>query len=211
MNQPIQLFALAAALLCGGCASSSVKQTWKAPGYQNGPVRKICVLAVDERGLVRKGFENRFIRDLEKRGQPAVVTYDTLSLPEIKANKEAAAAQMIAAGADSILLLRLVDQATYSHSTRATGERYVGVTTGIDTSYGWYDYYTVAFMDMGTVWSTTKQKLCFDASLFDLKTGGRLWSGLTQTVIKEDADRLVEADSLVAQVVTALRKDGMVR
>jgi len=214
MIKTIQLFTLVATLLCSGCATSSVKKTWKAPDYKGGPVQKICVLAVDERGLVRKGFENRFVRDLEKEGQPAIVTHDALSLQEIKASKETAAAQMTGAGADSVLLVRLVDQTTYSHSTRATGERYVGVTTGFGSDYGyygWYDYYTVAFMDMGTVWSTTKQKLFFDASLYDLKTGRRLWSALMETTLKEDADRLVEADSLVAKVVTALHQDGMVR
>ena len=107
--------------------------------------------------------------------------------------------------------MRLVDQTTYNRSVRATGERYVGVTTGMDNYYGWFDYYTVAFMDMGTVWSTTKQTLCFDASLFDLKSGRRLWSGLTTTVLKEEADRLEEADSLVAKIVAAMRKDGVIR
>jgi len=212
MKIPIPFLAMTATMLwLSGCASSSVKQTWKAPDHQGGPVKRVCVVAVDERGLVRKGFENRFVRDLEKQGQPAIVTHDALSLPDIKANKESAAATMSAAGADSVLLVRLVDQTTYNRSVRATGERYVGVTTGIDNYYGWYDYYTMAFMDMSTVWSTTKQTVVFDASLFDLKSGRRLWSGLTETVLQEEDDRLVEADSLVAKIVAAMRQDGVIR
>jgi hypothetical protein len=56
-----------------------------------------------------------------------------------------------------------------------------------------------------------KQDIYLDSSLFDLKTGQRLWSALTSTVLKENADRLVVADSLVAKVVGAMRKDGLIR
>ena len=38
----------------------------------------------------------------------------------------------------------------------------------------------------------------------------RLWSGITQTVLKEDVDRLTEADAFVAIVVNAMRKDGLI-
>ena len=82
-------FVAAVAVMClVGCASSSFKKTWKSPAYQGGPVQKVAVLAVDERGLVRTGFENRLVRDFDAHGQAAVVTHEVLSLQDIKANKE---------------------------------------------------------------------------------------------------------------------------
>ena len=198
----------AVALLLGGCASSSIKQTWKSPAFQGGQLGKISVLAVDERALVREALENRFVREFGAHGQDALATHNLLGLPEIKADKEAAAARVRAAGADSVLIIRLVDESTYSRQMRATPALYVSTVTGYE-SYGWYDYYSVAYTDMGVVWSSSKQNLYLDSSLFDLKTGQRLWSALTLTVLKEDADRLVVADSLVAKIVSALRKDGL--
>ena len=61
-----------ATLLCS-CAATSLKKTWKAPDCQQ-PVGKVAVLAIDDRGLVRQGFENRFVAQLTKAGAPAVVT-----------------------------------------------------------------------------------------------------------------------------------------
>jgi hypothetical protein len=212
MNSNIRLLAVAALALCfGGCAASSVKQTWKSPAHQGGPVGKIAVVAVDERSLVRQGFENRFVRDFRAQGQEAAVTHDLLGLPEIKADKEAAAARLRSAGADSVLIVRLVDQNTYNHQVRATSSKYAENVTDIESYYGWYDYYTVAFTDMTTIWSSTKLEILLDTSLYDLKSEKRLWSALTKTVLKDDTDRLAEADLLVAKVVAALRKDGMVR
>jgi hypothetical protein len=66
-------------------------------------------------------------------------------------------------------------------------------------------------MDMGTVWNSLEQRVYLDSSLYELKSGRRLWSCLTETVLKDDMDRLEALDVLVAKVVAALRKDGMVR
>lgn len=211
--KPSLAFVIALAGLClTGCASSSIKKTWKSSTYHGGPLKKVAVIGVDERGMVRKGIENRFVRDLGAHGQSAAVTYELMSLPDIKADKEAAVRALQSAGADSVLIVRLVDQTSYSRQIEARPEVYVPVTTGIDTSYtyGWYDYYTVAFMDMGASWGTTTQEVYLDSSLYDLTTGRRLWSALTLTKIKEGDDRLVVVDQLTSKVVGAMRKSGMV-
>lgn len=199
------------AVCLAGCASTSLKQTWKSPTQQGGPVQKVAVIAVDDRGMVRMGFENRFVRDLRARGQEAIVTHELMTLSEIKANKEAAAGKLIGAGADSVLIVRLADVTTYNRSVRATSEQYVGTVTGIDSYYGWYDYYSVAYMDMGTVWSSDKKTAYLDTSLYDLKSGNRIWSGLTKTVLKDDTDALVQADALTALVMKAMSRDALVR
>jgi hypothetical protein len=198
------------ALLLSGCASSSIKQSWKSPGYQGDPPKAIAIVAVADRGNVRAGIENRFVRDLHASGQDSTATYELLALPAIKEDKEGAAARFRAAGADAVLIVRLVDQATYSRTVQATPEHFVPTVTGYG-AYGWYDAYSVAFMDMGTTWGSYKQNIYLDSSLFDLKTGQRLWSALTLTVLKEDADRLAVVDALLVKVVAAMRKDGLAR
>ena len=210
-NQLQALALLALALWLTGCATNSVKQTWKSPSYQEGPLKKVAVIGVDERGMVRKGFENRFVRDLHVHGQEAMVTCELMALPDIKADKEAAAARLRGAGADSVLIVRLADQVTYDTQVRANPAMFVGTVTGMDSSYGWYDYYSVAFTEMGTVWSSSKQLAYLDVSLYSLKSGQRVWSALTKATLKEDTDRLEVVDALVSKVVAAMRKDGVVR
>jgi hypothetical protein len=210
MKYQLQILALAAfALGLCGCATSSIKQSWKSPAYQGSPVQKLSILAVDERNFVRQALENRFVSELRAHGQDALATHEILGLPEIEADKEAAGARVRAAGADAVLIIRLVDQSTYSRQVRATPALYTSTASGYE-SYGWYDYYSVAFTDMGVVWGSTKENIYLDSSLFDLKTGQRLWSALTLTVLKEDVDRLTEADAFVAIVVNAMRKDGLI-
>src|SRR6267378_7864603 len=203
------LLIAAAAIMLSSCAATSVTKTWKAPDYSGGPVRKLAVLAVEERGMYRQALENRFANQLKAGGQEAVVTHELLSLQNIEEDKQTAAERLKQAGADTTLTVHLVDTKTCAREIRATSAAFVPVV-GSD-SYGWYDYYSVAFMDMGTVWNSLEQKVYLDTSLYDLSTGKRLWNCLTETVLKENMDRLDEADALVAKVVAAVRKDGLIR
>ncbi len=196
-------------LLCS-CAGTKIKQTWKSPVYEGGAVGKVAVVGVVDRGLLRQGVENRFVRQLSEKAQPAVTTFDLFTLPEVKENKDAAADQLRAAGAEAVLIVRLANSALNYREMRVGPERYAGVATGFE-SWGWYDYYTVAFVDLSTTYSSTQEKVYVDASLFDLRTEKHLWSAMTKTVLDYDTDGLAELDSLVAMVVKRMRADGMVR
>jgi len=110
-----------AAILCS-CAATSVKETWKSPDCQQ-PVGKIAVVTIEDRGLLRQGFENRFVAQLAKAGAPAVVTFDQLSLAEIKQDKQAAAARFRARGADAVLILRLADTSSFDLAWTAPAPR----------------------------------------------------------------------------------------
>jgi hypothetical protein len=192
---------LLAALLCS-CASTSLKQTWKSPEYQKGPVNKVAAVAVDDRGMVRQAFENRFVSQLEKHGTSALTTFNLLSPAEIKADKAAAVERLQAAGADSVLIVRLVDSA-FSYSEVHVGNSNWGP---YDT---WYDYFALAY-GIGPSYGSLEQTTCLETSLFELKSGKRIWSGLTDTVSKYNTDRLAEIDKVVAKVIGAMRKDGII-
>ena len=134
MNLKLRSFALCtlAVLLCA-CAATSVKNTWKSPDY-HGPVSKLAVLAIEERGLLRQGFENRFVAQLAKTGSPAVTTFDLLSLPQIKQDKRAAADRFGASGAEVLLILRLINKTSSYREMRPGPERYAPVLTGLESS-----------------------------------------------------------------------------
>src|SRR3974390_827324 len=141
------LFSCSLGLLLCACAATSVKKTWKSPDAQNLPLKNIAVLTVDNRLLLRKGFENRLARQLESRGVSVVRSYETLSLPEIEQDKKAAAERLRAAGAPTIAILKLGDAPSHYRESRPGPEAYTEMITGY--AYGpWYDYYTVAYLDM---------------------------------------------------------------
>jgi hypothetical protein len=201
-------FGALAALFCS-CAATSVKHTWKAPESQP-PAGKIAVVTVDERKDLRIGFENRFVTYLERAGTPAITTFNLLSLNEIKQDKQAAVARFNAEGASELIILRLMDVSGSYHESRPGSEVYAPTFTGIEST-GWYDYYSVGFMNMSSTYGSLKQNVYLETSLYDLKTEKRAWSGVTETVLKENMDRVAEMDPLVMKIVAAMRKDGVIR
>ena len=135
-QQPMKTYcfqlAFAALTLClCGCVGTSLDGNLKSPAYHGGAVQKVAVVAVTDQVLVREGFENRFARQMIEHGQGALVTYDLLSLPEIKADKQAAVTRVRQAGADSVLLIRLANQSTRSTETQATAPIFAPVPSAI--------------------------------------------------------------------------------
>ena len=199
-NRSFALCLLAA--LLSSCVGTSLKQTWKSPDYHNGPVSNIAALAVDDRGYVRSAFESRFVLELRKHGISSFTTFDLLSLPDIKSDKAATAERLRAAGADTLLILRLVDS--------SVSYREVHVDRGPLGPYNtWYDYYAMAY-GISQSYGNLKQNTLLETSIFDLKTNKRIWSGLTETVTAYDTDRVTEMDKVVAKVVAAMNKDGII-
>jgi hypothetical protein len=207
---PAPTIATSLAVLLCSCAATSIKTTWKSPDHNGAPLQKVAVLAVEDRGSIRRSLEREFAEQLTQQGQGALTTYELLSLPEIKENKDAAAARLRQAGADAILIMRLVDKVSYESQVRTSPAAFLPTTTGYG-SFGWHDYYSVVFVDMGTIRNTSRDYLYLDTSLYELNTGKRIWSCLTETVLTEDADRYAEVKPLVTKVLARLREDGLVR
>jgi len=200
---------LLSVLACASCAPNPLKQTWKAPEH-SGPVGKVALIAVDERPVVRKIFEGQFATQLEKRGHGVVRTYEHMGLEEMKANREATAARLKELGADAVVIVRLASQNTYARDVRATRSAYVPVTTGFET-YGWYSAFDIAYMDMGTTYSSVESHVMLETSLFDLTSGKAIWSGVTKTVVRENTDKLEQVRPLVSLVMDGMSKDGVIK
>ncbi len=198
--------------LSSTCASTSVKSTWKSPDYRGAPPQKVAVVADDERQLVRVALENLFVNHLRAAAQPAFATASSFAdLVAARKNKEATVEQLRAAGADAILITRLVSKTAYLAKAKQTATGgYAGLTVtpgseGWDVSLGSYPTY------QSSPRSDDRSYLLLDTSLFDLATGQRIWGCLTETTVKESDDRLEIADEFVAKVVKTLRQDGMIR
>jgi hypothetical protein len=201
------------ALLCS-CAATTVKRTWKSPNSQL-PVGKLAVLAVaDQSSLLREGFENRLVREVKIAGGDAVVTYDKLSLTEIKQDRHAAEARFQVEGIGTLVLMRLVtaDEAIPSMTTGAT-QAYPdsGGTFILYDPTGWYDFFSSVADGFSPIYGEVKTSLFIETSVFDLKTEKRLWKCITRTVLKEDSDRVALMEPLARTVAEAMRKDGVIR
>ena len=196
------------AVMLGGCAATSLKQTWKSPDYHGGPPQKIAVLVVDDRAIYRQVLEGQYVTQLRESGQPAFAVQEILTLQEIKDSKDGAAAKLRAAGADAVLVIRLVDTETAVTEERQPSRTFTHSATGFG-AFGWYDEYSVGFI--GVQQNSLRQDVYIGTSLFTLQSEQCLWSGLTETVLKDNTDKLELVRPLVTKVVTAMHKDGVIR
>lgn len=200
------------AMFFSSCASTSVKSTWKSPDYKGGLPRKVAVVADEERPMIRAALENRYVNQLARVDQPAFASVEAFpDLNAARTNKAETVTTLRAAGADAVLITRLVSRSAYlaKAQQKFTGQ-YVALTVapdseGWDASVGSFSTYS------GGPRSDDRSYLLLDTSLYDLQTGRRIWACLTETTVKDTDDRLELADEFVAKVVELMRQDGVVR
>jgi hypothetical protein len=183
-------------------------------------VSKIALLAVNDRKSVRDVFESQFAQELKRRGVGAITSFNLVGLADIKADRPAAAARLKAAGADSVLVVRLVDSQTFEHNVRQTSPVYAPVITGMGAPgmspyyspyYNWGTYYDVAFMDMSVIRNTSTTVTYLEYNLYDLATEKLIWAGVTKTTLKDDADRVASVRPLADKILEEMRTAGVIR
>jgi len=109
-------------------------------------------------------------------------------------------------GADSVLVVRLIDAVNQSSLVPATRTT---VTTD-SGKMGCFDYVAVYASGPGDVQPNLKLDVYLETSLYDLQSEKKIWSAQTKTVVGEDTDRIAVIGPLVEKLVTALREDGLI-
>jgi hypothetical protein len=170
----LPLVALAAGCSSTHLASSRVNPDFKGRGYS-----KVMVVGVSSRPEVRQVFEDEFAAALRQRGIEAVSSH-TLIPGVGRADARALAAAVDAAGADSLLVARLVGreqrtemQSMPPPSSISGGGRYPGYYG--QYSGAWVNYYDPVDLHQYDV-------VTLDIRLLDAKGSDTAWAGSTETV-----------------------------
>jgi hypothetical protein len=201
--------AVAIALLVCSCAGTSLKKSWKSADFHGGQFKKIAVLTVDDRSEVRVILEGQLATQLEARGQAALRVNELMTVAEIKESKERAAERLRLAGADAILIQRLIGRESVGRgATKAGAPATPSFSSG---SLGWFDYYCIVIPAPTIGSADLTQDFDIESSLHDLASEKRVWSCVTQTTVKENTDRLELVKPLTATIVQAMVKDGVIR
>jgi len=198
------MFSISVAVLSlalGGCATTSVKQTWKSPSYSGGPVKNVAVLVMTGRNFYRQAIENHFVAFLKQDGQSAFVTHPLMGSSISKEERPAAAAQLRDAGADSVMVVRLINSETYGGTSQV---RTGSFTSSSEEAFGYF------FGGNEVTYNSLQTDVYIETSLYKLENGERLWSGVTRTVLKEDADPLEKIKPLAEGLFTRMRQDAVI-
>jgi hypothetical protein len=181
------------------CSNFSLTNSWRSPEFSGPPMRKVLVVGVSRGDATRRIFEDGFAQALRTAGVAATSSY--VELPEsgqISNARLKAAVQQTKS--DSVLITRIlrVDQQVDVAGAMPLGGYYRG---GFD---GWY----------GSAWAmapenvSTYNVLTIESSLWDMRTGTLIWTGVTEAIQPSD---VAKATGEMAQVlITKMKKDGVI-
>jgi len=179
--------------LLAGCASTSVTSVWRDPGV--GPVQfhKVVGVALSQDASLRRLAEDEFVRAVG----PAVALagYSVIPDDEIQ-NKEKARARVEAAGADGVVVFRLVG---VEQQERWVPPTYYGNT------WGYWGYAAPRVYDPGYL--TTDRIVQIEAAAYAVPTARLVWAAHSHTLNPSNAKQLI--DEVVRAIVLRMREDGL--
>jgi len=196
------LVALAIGLLAG-CGYTTIDNVWRQPGAIT-PRHRIAVVGITHDELLKRTFEDRFVKELKERGNDAVASY-TFMTQAVECDSTLVCSALAEQGFDGILTARVV----------ATDKQinYVpGSTTYVpETAYTAYQryYYTVYREETTPGYETERQFVRVETNLYDANDLHLLWAASTTTERQQDVASNVKDYSKV--VIEDLEKQGLIR
>jgi len=190
------------ATLCG-CATSELTNTWKDPQYRGGPVKRIMVVGISNQTSVRRTFEDTFAEILKANGVAAVASH-TLIAEDGQIAEERLRAAVDQAGADSVLITRMVERQTDTAVTAPPPP------IGAYRRVGYSGYYSGAWI--GHYEPVTVQEFHYvvlETTLFVTEHPEPVWSGTTRT--QESKDIRAATEGFAKPVIAAMKKEGLIR
>jgi hypothetical protein len=193
-----------AALVClGACATTTFTSKWKAPDVQavNPAGKTVGAVFMSKDESKRRAGEDALAAALSARGAHGVPAY-TILPDEAKMDPEAARAKLKEAGANGVVVMRLVgkdQQVTYTPGY--AGPSYYG-GFGPYWGYGWGSVYEPGYLQTDTLVSV-------ETLVYSLDRNKLLWASTSRTTNPNNINALVRevsdvtADEMVKQGLLA--------
>lgn len=183
-------FAIAVTLLVACATNTVLTSTWRSPDAQAISLsgKTIGVVFVTAEESLRRTGENALALDLSARGARGFGTYRLLPGAENQnVEAEAAQARLKAAGADAVVMMRVVGQdQRITYTPRSTiPPNYRGFRPY--WGWGWRTVYQPGYLRTDTLVSV--ETLVY--SLPDAQTSQLLWASTSRTTNPRDIDALV--------------------
>ncbi len=178
-------------LLLSGCSSIKIVETWTKPAEDRSVCQKLMIIGIGHDETVRAMAENIMVEELQRAGVAAVASH-TLVKEIDSAKREDVVAAVRATGADGVLTIRPVSKG----NTKVTQG---GQSEGI---YGT----AMNFGGSPLAGATTYSRATLQATLYDSKTAGLVWSA---TIATYDAGSVARVSRELARFfLKSFRRDG---
>jgi hypothetical protein len=208
-----RLFALSlvAAALLGGCAQTSVVDSWQIEERIDRKPEKVAVIAVLPEALIRESVEVDVAKILAAKGTPAV---PASRIPGMSGgirgeiDTEVATGLLRQAGVDGVIVLFYAGSQSGGEYERSN---YWAEYLGTGVGYGGYSWATPYFVDVYTIRQgadiiSSTQTIFVESSYFDMETKLPVWRIVTKT---KDIEHTDAASDIAGQIASEMRSAGL--
>ncbi len=179
-------FGVLVAVLITACSTISVKAAWKNPSYLAHP-QKIMVIGLSKNPVLRRIFEDEFVRQIKVRGADATASY--MVLPDMDKSDQAAIAEKVKErGADTVLITRLV-------STKTVQVYMPGTVFVAPFNYGqWSNYYNYGYQAIYTPgYMVEEEYAVIETNMYDAASDTLIWAAWSEAGITGSNESLIKS------------------
>ena len=172
--------------LLAGCSTVDVKAAWKNPAYTQHP-QKIMVIGLSSNPVLRRIFEDEFVRQIKARGPDSIASYTVLPKME-KNDQEAIAAKVNEHAADAVLITRLV--------SKKTVQVYVPGTAFIAPPHYdlWPHYYNYGYQtNYSPGYMAEEEYAVIETNLYGAADDALIWAAWSEAGITGSDENLIKA------------------
>ncbi len=194
---------LATTLILAACAIKPLAE-WHDPNF-TGKVDNVLIIAVSDQPVVRRQFEDTFVRELAALGIAAKPSYQLLSDEQI-ASKDALDAALSEQSIDTVLVTRVIGVEQIDTYTPPT---YTYSPYTLDRHYrDYYSYYSHAVQVATPGYWDKYEVLKIESNLYDRASRQLIWSIQTENFDPRSARHMID-DQLKA-AMKSLRDSGLI-
>lgn len=185
-------------LLLAGCATTRVAQSWTAPDYQGGKLKKVLVVGMTSDPAMKGVFEDGMVTLLGEQGVQAVAAHSVIPQGG-KPTKEQLQEAVKEGGFQEVLVTR----------PAGVDERTEYVPGGPMPYGGFYDYYMGFYpMAYDPGYFTTTRTYKIVTNIYNAETNKLIWSATSES--QDPSNRTSAAEAVEKTMVKRLEKDGLV-
>jgi hypothetical protein len=175
-----------------------MKGSANAAAMTGAPIRNVTVVGMDERPEFRNPFENDTVGFLQEHGVVGNASYARFSLVEMKGDRAQIRQRLVDAKVESVLFVHVTDQTDFGG--------------GPPASLGSMDMAAVdeSRYNLATPGGEVNTKLRLAARLYRVSDGVVVWTGLMDTIVKEDYDSIVLLRGVAKTIVNRMAQDKVI-
>ena len=194
---------LGACFLLTACSSTTVNRSWKSPDF-TARINKPYIIGISKDDIKRRVFEDRFREALSKYGVQGIASYKDLSASR-ETDKTVIAQKAAANGADSVLMVRVINERTEQviepgkATTTVSGPIYSSDYkrrrdyTPEDHYHDYGNYYARSYETIYEPPTVSNFQVdTMEANLYDAKTAKMIWSAQLELVADAPVDSLLQ-------------------